>query len=79
MAIDYYELAKTVIKLLQMDGYPDAASRLDDVLQAGMGATEILMGLRYHIREVLSEGLAIPGSTSAAMNDLLSAIDKALL
>lgn len=79
MAVDYYELATTVMKLLQSDGQHDAASRLEDVLQGGMGATEILMGLRHHIREILSEDRAISENTRAAMTGLIKRIDQALL
>jgi len=67
------------MKLLQGDGQHDAASRLEDVLQGGMGATEILMGLRHHIREILSEDRAISEDTRAAMSGLIRQIDQALL
>jgi hypothetical protein len=79
MAVDYYGLATTVMKLLQSDGQHDLASRLEDVLQGGMGATEILMGLRHHIREILGENRAISENARAVMTDLIKQIDQALL
>lgn len=49
MSTDYYTVARQVSELLNVAGYNEQSRALVDAIEQGATATEILMGLRYHL------------------------------
>jgi len=78
MAPDYYEMARELIQMLRIDGENECSSQLESVLLDGMGATEILMGLRHHLRAILGEENELTGATFRYAKALADQIDVAL-
>jgi hypothetical protein len=52
MAIDYYAEAREIIDALRSEDLVSEAEDLREVMEAGATATEILMGVRWHLEQI---------------------------
>lgn len=55
MTIDYYSEARRLASLLEQEGLTTHAGAITEVLEGGSTASEILMGLRFHIDRASKE------------------------
>jgi len=81
MARDYYEDARALVRDLRTAAaaHEAGAARIEETIAAGFTATEILMGIRFHIRELLGdETVPLSNSLKDAAVELAGAIDEAL-
>lgn len=77
MAVDYYQMARDLAEILEQDGLEESASRLGNVVDEGVAATEILMALRWNTEELLkNEELSMDASNRA--KSLIEMIEQAL-
>lgn len=74
MARDYYTDAEQLAQQLSEQGLADWSRQLRDVVAAGATPTEILMGVRWVLSELLASGDASPGiqATAAELRDAIN-------
>ena len=70
MARDLYNDAFELAEQARDAGHPDWAGRLEDTIESGSTATEILMGLRWVVGEILSAITDLPPETRGLAEDL---------
>ena len=75
---DYYGDARRLIAMMEAEGFAAAARTLDDAIEAGFTATEILMALRWQIDRFLETTPACSKSLLGAAKNLRNRIDQAL-
>jgi hypothetical protein len=78
MARDFYADALEIAERLRDAGADEWADRIDRPVREGFSATEILMGIRRALTELLAADLTIEESTLELAQGLRSAIDAAL-
>lgn len=74
MARDLYNDAFELAEQVRDAGHPNWAVRLEDTIESGSTATEILMGLRWVISELLAAIPDLPPETRALAEDLWESI-----
>lgn len=77
MAIDYYAEARRLIAMIQSDGMSDWAAKIQNAFDEGVTATEVLMMLRWSIRQYLAAEVGASKTVEFA-EDLYEKIDSAL-
>ncbi len=79
VARDYYGEARSMAGQLRADAgqLEQFARAIDDTIAAGFAATEILMGLRVRLGELLLGG-SVSEQRRSAIEDLLNGINEAL-
>lgn len=81
MARDYYAEARRLAAAVR-DGaevQADHANRIEEAISAGFTATEILMGVRFRVRELLGDQrVSLPAELAESAAELARAIDEAL-
>ena len=78
MNYDHYSVANSIADSLDVEGHADWAMQLKNVIAEGATGTEILMGLRWHLRRLKDSGLAISPSVQIQVDELLAELNKAL-
>jgi hypothetical protein len=78
MARDYYADGAEIAERLREEHAFGWAERIDQSIDEGFTATEILMRLRNDLAALLAADLPIQRSTLALAQDLRAAIDSAL-
>jgi hypothetical protein len=78
VARDYYAEATELAGRLWDEGNKEWADRLTEVIETGFTSSEILMGLRYQLGQLLSGGPSLPEGLRAQAKSLYEAIDSAL-
>jgi hypothetical protein len=74
----YYNDAKEVAERLRQQGDRAWADRLTSAIEEGFTATEILMALRHHLDDLLTDGPTLEEHTRNLASSLKSDIDAAL-
>jgi hypothetical protein len=78
MARDLYNDGFELAEQLRSRTYVDWAERVEDAIESGSTATEILMALRWHAGEVLAALPDLPEDTRALAAELVSRIGEVL-
>lgn len=78
MARDLYNDGFELAEQLRKHTYVDWAERIEDAIESGSTATEILMGLRWHAGEVLAALPDLPGQTRVLAASLVTSITEIL-
>ena len=78
MKRDYYQEARSIAADLSAQGLTNHAATIHDAVEAGSTGTEILMALRYALRQVQKEVAVLPPMTEDSMARLLAALDREL-
>ena len=79
MSRDYYGDARVLAVELADVGLGQWASKLEDVIEAGATSSEILMGLRWNLRQLLEAApTSLKGDLRTSTRELADAIDEAL-
>jgi hypothetical protein len=78
MQRDFYNDAFELAHQTRDAGHPDWAVRLEDTIESGSTATEILMGLRWVLGELLSAVTDLPPETRGLADDLRASIGNLL-
>ena len=78
MGCDYYAEAKQIASKLANEGLLAEAQALQDVIAAGATATEILMGVRWQLRESRAASKTKDSSTRRSIEKLLATLDLEL-
>jgi hypothetical protein len=75
----YYRDARLIEEELEQAGRPDWALRIDDAIEAGgSSGAEILLQLRTTLIQIQKQRLALPAQLDDQIEDLASAIGRAL-
>jgi hypothetical protein len=75
---DYYCESRVLGADLWEAGYKEWADKLDAVIQSGSTSTEILMGIRYTLVQLVSSRPSLPHELSARVAELEREIRIAL-
>jgi hypothetical protein len=75
---DYYSVVREIIDNLRNDGKLAWAEKLKDDMVAGATGTEILMALRWHLRQFVKQGHVVSTNTRNLINDIMPELDKEL-
>lgn len=75
MTRDFYGDARVVAVHLADAGLNEWATKLDDVLEGGATSTEILMGIRWNLRQLLAAG---PDNLRPELRDSAAEIANAI-
>jgi hypothetical protein len=78
MSHDHYAVAREIAGKLATEGFPERSQRILNAIAAGSTGTEILMALRWHLREMLRADPGISPETRQRMSELLLQIDASL-
>ena len=78
MPIDYYAETTRIIDALASEGLSAEGRPLRDVMRDGSTATEILMGVRWHLQEIARANTIISLNTMRAVRELIAELDKVL-
>lgn len=81
MARDYYDEARKLAAGVRdsAGAQTEHADRIDEAIASGFTATEILMGVRFRVRELLGDRrVSLPADLVASADELARAIDEAL-
>jgi len=78
MARDHYAEARNLAAKLAERGYGSWSRRLTEVIAAGATGTEIVMGLRWTLAQLLETEAALPAGLREEATDLHGALDRLL-
>lgn len=81
MERDYYSEARDLASQLRSDAgsLAELAAGIEEAIDSGFTATEILMGVKFRLGQLLEQPEAnIPAARRVEARDLLEAIDEAL-
>jgi hypothetical protein len=78
MSRDYYGEARALGADLWEAGYRQWADKIDSVIDGGSTATEILMGLRWTLSQLLVSEPGLPSELSTRADTVHREIDSAL-
>jgi hypothetical protein len=78
MAIDYYEEARQIITALKSEGLLAEADAVREVMEAGVTATEILMGVRWQLKQIDGANKTANVVTKRKIRDLVEELNKVL-
>lgn len=73
----YYRDARLIEEQLSQAGRPDWALRIDDAIEDGSSASEILSRLRSTLTQIQNQHLGLPTQLDELIQDLARAIDHA--
>lgn len=77
MVSEPYAASAALVSRLRESGLAVWAQRIEDVVQGGSTATEILMGLRWTLRELLQVP-ALPPDVAGGASAILESVDQLL-
>jgi len=78
---DYYAEAREIAAAIRAgaETQVERANQIEEAISAGFTATEILMGVRFRLRELLGDQrVSLPAELAESAGDLAAAIDEAL-
>ena len=78
MARDYYAETRALAATLADGGFGTWSQQLTDMIAAGATGTEICMGLRWVLTQMLQTEDALPASLRMEANGLRQALEKLL-
>jgi hypothetical protein len=78
MATDYYAVTNEIIVALEAEGLTSEATALRDVMEAGSTATEILMGIRWHLQKIDGANRTTNITTKRQIRELITELDRVL-
>jgi hypothetical protein len=78
MAIDYYAEADQIIRALTAEGFTADANSLRDAIKGGSIGTEILMGVRWHLKQIFSANKITNLTTKRKIRELVAELDRVL-
>ena len=81
MGQDYYAEAREIAAAIRAgaETQVERANQIEEAISAGFTATEILMGVRFRLRELLGDQrVSLPAELAESAGDLAAAIDEAL-
>jgi hypothetical protein len=78
MIRDFYAEAAHVAQALLIEGLADEAESLRGAVASGATATEILMGIRWHLRGIERANRVRDKATTRMVRELLAELEKAL-
>ena len=70
----FYRDARLIQEQLSEAGHPDWALQIDDALEEGSSATEILVRLRGTLTQIRDQGLGLSSQLEDEIRDLIRAI-----
>jgi hypothetical protein len=70
----FYRDARLIQEELSEAGHPDWALQIDDALEEGSSAAEILVRLRSTLTQIRDQGLGLPSHLENEIQDLIRAI-----
>ena len=70
----FYRDARLIQEQLSEAGHPDWALQIDDALEEGSSAAEILVRLRGTLTQIRDQGLGLPSQLEDEIRDLIRAI-----
>jgi hypothetical protein len=73
----YYDRARDIARELTRAGLADDALALEEAIDTGSTGTEIMMGLRWHLRRIDASHTLEP-ETRQRVGDLIAELDRAL-
>jgi hypothetical protein len=73
----YYRAARLIEEQLSQAGCHDWALQIDDAIEGGSSASEILLRLRSTLTQIQNQQLDLPGQLDDQIGDLTRAIDRA--
>jgi len=74
----YYRDARLIEEQLAQAGRPDWALLIDDAIEAGSSASEVLIQLRTTLIQIQNQSLGLPAQLDDQIEQLSSAIGRAL-
>jgi hypothetical protein len=77
IAYDYYGAARVIANRLSAHGLPEWSRRINKTIAEGTTSGEILMGLRWTLRELLHAEPYLPTEVSDSVKHLVAKIDLA--
>lgn len=77
MVNDPYAEARAIAKMLRLQQRHEWSSKIEDIIAGGSTATEILMGLRWILGELLRDE-PLDGATATRARELEKAVDALL-
>lgn len=75
---NYYRDARLIEEALAQDGRPDWALLIDDAIEGGSTAPDILGRLRATLSQIQNQHLDLPAELDDQINSLAKAIEAAL-
>lgn len=78
MARDYYAEAHEVAERLAESNQREWSDRIAQVIEEGFTATEILIGIRFQLGELLASDALLSEDTMVLADDLRRAVEEAL-
>jgi hypothetical protein len=75
---DHYAACHELAACLQVESLPEWHERLENAIADGATATEILMAIRFILRDLLGRSPTMTKSTKDRANTLLTEVDKSL-
>lgn len=75
---DYYLTARKIATELSQTGYSDWGARIINAIEAGSTATEILMGVRWHLDQFRELKFPISPVLESKISSLLVELDNLL-
>ena len=78
MAIDYYAEADEVMNELDAEGLTVEAESLRNIIAGGSTATEILMGLRWELRQIDDANKVADMTAKRRIRKLIAELDRVL-
>jgi hypothetical protein len=73
----YYREARLIEEKLSQAGCPDWALQIDDAIEAGSSASEVLVRLRSTLVQIRNQHLDLPAQLKKEIEDLTRALDDA--
>jgi hypothetical protein len=78
MVSDPYTQAKTLAQTLRARNMDDWSLKIDDIVTGGSTSTEILMGLRWVIQELLNGSTPLDPDAEALARSLIREVNELL-
>lgn len=78
MAVDFYAELRAIIEGLSRAGYAAEARTLQEAMDAGSTSNEIMMAVRWHLRQIGNVDELVELGTERPIRDLLNELDRLL-
>ena len=78
MARDFYAETEQVIDALATEGLKEEADGLRNVMAGGATATEILMGVRWHLQNIDRSNRTVNLGTKRKVRELIAELNQVL-
>lgn len=75
MTLDYYHEARRIAGVLRKEGLADVATAVEEAMDGGSMATEILMGIRFNLEKAMPRA---SDTTASQIRSLLHEVTRAL-